>query len=155
MGDLNSRHFYRARKTTITAADSAASADFLSGSTGDTAKVFFPFRHYVRRVQAALRGSAAPVNAVVISVYRLATLNQVVTNGTLLDQINIPAASTTGNIYYVDLSPSSGNIEAGQELAFYTTSGGLATDYFICHAEAEPRMAVDADAPGGRMNEST
>lgn len=154
MGDLNNRVFFRAKQYTTVVGASAASADFLNGTTGSFVTQYFSFRHYVRRAKVGIFGPAAPVNALVISVYRLATLNQVVTNGTLLDQINIPAATTTGNCYYVDLSPTSGDVKDGQEIAFYTTSGGVATDYFICTLEAEPRMAVDADAPGGRMTES-
>ena len=157
-GDVRTRLRFQAVRGATNASRTTTSGDLLVGASNDFVKYTAVEKEQVRRaiVFVVTADTAATID---VQLIRANTIDQALTGGTTIDSILIPTTHASGQGYYKDMSPASGDMDPGEQFVFRAKSGQVAggSNYFLeCWVIVEPKSEADANLPyPQRMNKSS
>lgn len=130
------------------------SSDVLGGVTGDVVKYLSTETEKVRRV-IALTITGDTGNDKQFEIRKTTTVDGSYNAATSIETLTIPAAlAVKGQAVFVDFSPTSADMSAGQELIARVTSGCIPGDAFILSVVTESQFERGDNEPGGRLTQS-
>lgn len=126
----------------------ANTGDILAG-TADEVRFFTVEKAVVKRIYAYVN-TADVGNAITLHVALAATLDQAVSSAATIDSFNIPVTQNVkGSATFINLSPTSGDMEAGEEMVVRLLQGGPAS--YEIHGIIETGFEIPENQPGGRI----
>lgn len=159
-GDVRTRLRFQAVRGATQAARETTSGDLLGANTGDMLKYLAVDKEKVQRAIVYVVTADTLTNTV-IQLIRTQTIDQAVSaaGATTIDSITITSAdSAVGKAWYKNLSPSSGDLDPGEQFVFrmQSSSAGAANGKLLCFVIVEPTSEADENLPyPQRMNQSS
>ncbi len=156
MGNPNiSRQQVRLLRARTSAALVTTTGDYLSAGTSDIVRYMVSEKQKIRRVIAfTITGDTG--NDKVLAILKAATIDQAPASAITLGALTMAAAnSVAGQGTYLELSPTSADVDAGEELVVQTTSGMADGEAYEIYAIVESEYEEGANMPGGRLTESS
>ncbi len=145
----------RQRTASFTNMSGDAAGDYLSATTSDVVRYMVIEKQKVRKVFAfTITGDTG--NDKKLTILKAATLDQAPGSATTIGILTMAAAnSVAGQGTHRELSPTSADFDAGEELVVQTTSGMASGEAYEIYAIVESEFEVDANLPGGKLTESS